>query len=153
MTTSQHFSEIQLQHGRDPDASDLEILKSSHQLMLQIYRFCPGLLLSVIPLLEENLRAADEVPLREQSTRTLGTMFGERPVVGGGVADLAKAYPGAWRAWVGRKVDKSLSVRVAWVDAAKGILGNHPELRKELEGKPYQGPTTQRQAETRTQAI
>jgi sister-chromatid-cohesion protein PDS5 len=61
-------------------------------------------------------------------------MFGERPVVGTGRADLAKAYPSAWRAWIGRKVDKALSVRLAWVESTRGILCNHPELRRELEG-------------------
>ena len=91
--------------------------------------------MSVMPLLEENLRVADEVPLRQLSTRTLGTIFGERPVVGGLVADMAKAFPGAWRAWLGRKVDKALQVRLAWVETSQGILQNHPEIRKEMEGK------------------
>jgi sister-chromatid-cohesion protein PDS5 len=62
-------------------------------------------------------------------------MFGERPVVGTGRADLAKAYPSAWRSWLGRKVDKALSVRLAWVESTRGILCNHPELRRELEGE------------------
>lgn len=88
----------------------------------------------VIPVLEENLRAADEPFLRELSTKTLGTMFGERPVVGTGRADLAKAYPSTWRAWLGRKVDKTLGVRLAWVACARGILVSHPELRRDLEG-------------------
>lgn len=129
------MAEIQLKHGKDPDQADLKVLTESHALLLTMYRHCPGLLLSVVPLLEENLRAADEVPLRQLSTRTLGTMFGERPVVGTGVADIATAYPSAWRAWLGRKVDKALPVRLAWVEASKGILVNHPELRKELESE------------------
>jgi sister-chromatid-cohesion protein PDS5 len=62
-------------------------------------------------------------------------MFGERPVVGTGVADIPRAFPSTWRAWLGRKVDKNVGVRLAWVEAAKGILVNHPELGKEVEGK------------------
>jgi sister-chromatid-cohesion protein PDS5 len=103
--------------------------------MLAMYRNCPGLLVSLVPLLEENLRAADEVPLRQLSTKTLGTMFGERPMVGSDVADLAKAFPGAWRSWLGRRVDKALPVRLSWVEASKGILDGHPELRAETEGR------------------
>ncbi|RXK35355.1 hypothetical protein M231_07377 [Tremella mesenterica] len=128
-----HFAEIQTSHGRNPDSNDLKILTESHILLLNIYSHCPALLLNVIPLLEENLKVADEIPLRQLSTKTLGTMFGERPVVGAGVADVAKAYPAAWRAWLGRRVDKALVVRLAWVEAARGVLAKNPELRKEME--------------------
>lgn len=110
-------------------------MSNSHDLLLTIYRHCPGLLLNVIPMLEENLRVADEVNLRQLTTKTLGTMFGERPMVGAGVADIARAYPSAWRSWLGRKVDKAILVRLAWVDAAKGILTSHPELHKALESE------------------
>ena len=132
-THPQHFSDIQLSHGRDPSPTDLKILTESHQLLLTIFRNAPNLLLNVVPLLEENLRAADETPLRQLSTQTLGAMFGERPIVSGGVVDLARTYPATWRAWLGRRVDKATSVRVAWVEAARDILVSHPELRKELE--------------------
>lgn len=128
-----HFAQIQNSHGRDPSPADLKVLADSHALLLSIYRYSPSLLMSVMPLLEENLRVADEVPLRQLSTRTLGTIFGERPIVGGLVADMAKAFPGAWRAWLGRKVDKALPVRLAWVETSRGILQKHPELRKEME--------------------
>lgn len=102
--------------------------------MITIYRYCPNLLINVVPLLEENLKVADEVQLRQLSTKTLGTMFGMRPVVGGGVADLAKTATAAWRSWLGRKVDKALPVRMAWVEAAGVILANQPDLRGQMEG-------------------
>lgn len=129
-----HFSEIQLSHGRDPSPADMKELEESHSLLLSIYRHCPDLLLNVIPLLEENLRAADEVPLRQLSTKTLGTMFSERPVLQLGVVDLARAYPSAWRSWCGRRVDKTLGVRLAWVEATGRILANQPNLRNQVEG-------------------
>jgi sister-chromatid-cohesion protein PDS5 len=134
LADKQHFSAIQLEHGRNPNHDDLKALTDSHTLLLNMFRFSPGLLIIVVPLLEANLKAADEVPLRALSTRSLGKMFGERPVVGTGRADLAKAYPSAWRAWLGRKVDKHITVRLAWVESTRGILCNHPELRRELEG-------------------
>ena len=129
----QHFSEIQLKHGRSPSQEDFKILTTSHKLLLTIYRNAPGLLLNVVPVLEENLRAADEIPLRQLSTKTLGKMFGERPVVGAGTADLARAYPSAWRAWLGRRLDKATAVRLSWVESSRIVLANHPELRQELE--------------------
>lgn len=134
-----HFSEIQMTHGRDPSPTDLETLKESHNLILTMFRNAPSLLLNVIPVLEENLRAVEEVPLRQLSTETLGTMFGERPLISNGVESgivvMARAYPATWRAWLGRKVDKALPVRLAWVHATPKIITNQPELRKEVEGE------------------
>ncbi|TXT14456.1 uncharacterized protein COLE_00649 [Cutaneotrichosporon oleaginosum] len=132
-----HFSDIQMSHGRDPSPADLQVLKESHALILTMFRNAPNLLVNVIPVLEENLRAVEEVPLRQLSTETLGTMFGERPIIGKGVESgvvmIAKAYPATWRAWLGRKVDKALPVRLAWVQATGKIIANQPDLRKEVE--------------------
>lgn len=134
-----HFSDIQMAHGRDPSPTDLQTLKESHELVLTMFRNAPNLLVNVIPVLEENLRAVEEVPLRQLSTETLGTMFGERPIIGKGVESgivmIAKSYPATWRAWLGRKVDKALPVRLAWVQATGKIIANQPELRKEVEGE------------------
>lgn len=105
--------------------------------MITMYRYCPNLLINVVPLLEENLKAVDEVPMRQLSTKTLGTMFGMRPVVSGGVADLAKSAAATWRSWVGRKVDKALPVRLAWVQAAGAILANQPDLRGQMESELF----------------
>jgi sister-chromatid-cohesion protein PDS5 len=127
------YSDIQLEHGRDPSPEDLRTLTETNDQLLVIFRNAPNLLVNIIPLLEENLRAADETPLREISVKTLGSMFGERPLFGSGVVDIARAFPSAWRSWIGRHVDKALPVRLAWVEAAGPILVNHSELRKELE--------------------
>ncbi|WVQ98079.1 hypothetical protein IAU59_005201 [Kwoniella sp. CBS 9459] len=124
-----HFSEIQLAHGKDPSQNDIKILAESHKLLLTIYRFCPDLLLNTVPLLEENLKIADEVPIRHLSVKTLGRLFGQRA----GAEDPARKYPSAWRAWLGRKVDKALSVRLAWVEGTREVLIKHPEVRRELE--------------------
>lgn len=135
--TLQHFSEIQLQHGKNPTPADLKVMSDSHALMIDMYRLCPGMMINVVQQLEDNLKAVDEIPLRQLSTKTLGTMFGMRPAVGSDIADLARAYPGAWRAWLGRRVDKAIGVRLAWVEAAAIVLSGHPELRSELEGKCF----------------
>ncbi|WWD07643.1 hypothetical protein V865_005744 [Kwoniella europaea PYCC6329] len=125
-----HFSEIQASHGRDPSNNDMKIITESHELLLTIYKFCPDLLLNVVPLLEDNLKVRDEDKLRQLSVKTLGAIFAQRP----GAEDPARKYPSAWRAWLGRKVDKALPVRLAWVEATKEVLVNHPEVRLELQG-------------------
>ncbi len=132
-TWEQHFSEIQIAHGRGSTPDDIAVVAESHELLLTMFRYCPGLLLNVVPQLEDNLRLADVPAIRELSTKTLGTMFGSRPVAG--TLDISKAYPSAWRSWLGRNVDKSVQVRSVWVQAAREILVNHPELRNDIEGE------------------
>lgn len=80
--------------------------------------------------MEENLKAADEVPLRQLSTHTLGHLFAQRA----GSDDPAKRYPSTWRAWLLKKTDKAVQVRLSWVETTQQILVAHPEVRRELEG-------------------
>ncbi|KAK1921574.1 armadillo-type protein [Papiliotrema laurentii] len=129
-----HFAELQIAHGRNPTSEDMKAMADSHALMLTIWRYSPNVLLLVIPQLEENLRAADQAEIRNLTTRTLASMFGYRPRVGMTVAELAKAYPNTWKSWLGRKVDKSVQVRLTWVESSLEILANVPDLRKDLEG-------------------
>nr|XP_019008459.1 uncharacterized protein I206_07018 [Kwoniella pini CBS 10737]OCF47240.1 hypothetical protein I206_07018 [Kwoniella pini CBS 10737] len=124
-----HFSEIQANHGRDPSPDDIKALTESHALLITIYKFCPDLLLNVIPLLEDNLKVSDELIIRQLSVKTLGRLFAQRA----GSEDPSKKYPSTWRAWLGRRVDKAFNVRLTWVEGTKGVLTNHPEVREELQ--------------------
>lgn len=124
-----------MNHGKNPTSEDMDVMRESHQLIIVMWRNCPNVLPMVIPTLEENLRAADQTDIRELTTRTLASMFGYKPRIGLSVAELARAYPTTWRAWLGRKVDKSTQVRLAWASSSVQILVQIPDLRKELEGK------------------
>lgn len=53
-----------------------------------------------------------------------------------GGADLVKKYPSTWNVWLQRKNDKSGSVRLKFVEAAKGLLVNLPQHREAVEGVP-----------------
>ncbi|WWC86884.1 uncharacterized protein L201_001763 [Kwoniella dendrophila CBS 6074] len=124
-----HFSEIQSTHGRDSSQNDLQILEESHKLLLTIYKFCPDLLLNVVPLLEDNLRVSEETSLRQLSVKTLGSIFSQRP----GAEDPSKRFPSAWRSWLSRRIDKNTNVRLTWIEGTKGVFTNHPEVRAELQ--------------------
>ncbi|KZO98450.1 hypothetical protein CALVIDRAFT_495831 [Calocera viscosa TUFC12733] len=124
---SQYFTDIILQHSR---GEDLEDLRAAHNLIKQLNRDCPTLLLNVIPQLEEELRV-DEIDIRLMATETLGTMFGEKTTLGSG--ELAKKYPSTWRTWLLRQNDKAVAARVALLDAISSLLLNHPEQRGEAE--------------------
>ena len=107
----------------------------SHKLLLTIWRNTPDLLPLVLPTLEANLKAADEAEIRALTTRTLGSMFSIRPRVGQSMAELSRSHPTTWKAWLGRKVDKVVAVRVAWVESTYDVLAEIGDLRRELEGE------------------
>jgi sister-chromatid-cohesion protein PDS5 len=121
----QYFTETILRHGED---EDLDEISTAHDLIKQLNRACPSLLLNVVPQLEEELRV-DELQIRLMATQVLGEMFSDKRG-----AELAKKYPTTWQTWLVRKNDKAPAVRVAFVEGSVNLLKNHPSLRVEIEG-------------------
>ncbi|KAH0581979.1 hypothetical protein H2248_011642 [Termitomyces sp. 'cryptogamus'] len=120
----QHFTDIIVANSQD---DDLDEIRAAHELIKRLNRSCPGLLHSVIPQLEEELRV-EEVSLRLIATQVLGEMFGDK-----GGPELVKKYPTTWNVWQHRKNDKVASVRLKFVEAAKGLFVNLFEQRDLLE--------------------
>jgi sister-chromatid-cohesion protein PDS5 len=121
----QHFTDIIVSNSADEDFSEI---RTAHELIKRIHRSCPGLLSSVIPQLEEELRVEDTT-LRSIATQVLGEMFGDK-----GGADLVKKHPATWKVWVLRKNDKSAAIRLKFVEAARGLIAHLPEQRNIVEG-------------------
>ena len=122
----QYFTDIIVSNSRE---EDFEEIRTAHDLVKQLSRSCPGLLTSVIPQLEEELRV-EEVQLRLIATGVLGDMFSDR-----GGSDMVKKYPSTWNVWLQRKNDKTSAVRLRFVEAAKGLLANLPQHRDIIEGE------------------
>lgn len=121
----QYFTDIIVAHSQDEEFDDI---RTAHDLIKRLNRSCPSLLQSVIPQLEEELRVED-VQLRLIVTQVLGEMFSDK-----GGADLVKKYPTTWAVWLNRKNDKSPAIRLKFVEAAKGLLMNLPEMRDVVDG-------------------
>ncbi|KAM3587233.1 Sister chromatid cohesion protein pds5 [Umbelopsis sp. WA50703] len=73
----QHFSDILMEAKSSDDEQDYEQLKEAHELIQEIHKTVPDVLLSVIPQLEEETKVED-VHVRALGTKTLGIMFAER---------------------------------------------------------------------------
>ena len=125
----------------------MEKLKTTHDLIFRIHLACPGILHSVIPILESELRA-DKVEVRVVATKTLGGMYAgflssstptssnsdetasksttthTQPFVGPSktAVDLYRKYPSTWTSWLARRVDVSPLVRLACVEAVPAML-------------------------------
>ncbi|EDR01919.1 uncharacterized protein LACBIDRAFT_254367 [Laccaria bicolor S238N-H82] len=121
---SQYFTDIIVSHAPEDDFDDI---RNAHDLIKRLHHSCPGVLPSVIPQLEEELRAED-LTLRLIATQVLGDMFADK-----GGPDLVKKYPATWNAWIGRKNDKNVQIRLKVVEASKALLTNLPDLREVLE--------------------
>ncbi|KAI9511424.1 armadillo-type protein [Russula earlei] len=120
----QYFTEIIVQHAPDDELDDI---RKAHELVKQLNKFCSPLLHLVIPQLEEELRVED-LTLRTMATQVLGDMFADK-----GGADLLRKYPTTWSFWNLRRNDKSPVVRLAFVEAAYGLLVGLPEQRDFVE--------------------
>ncbi|KAF8067855.1 armadillo-type protein [Lyophyllum atratum] len=120
----QYFTDIIVANSRDEDFSEI---RTAHELIKRLNHSCPALLHSVIPQLEEELRV-EEVALRLIATQVLGEMFADKSG-----AELVKKYQTTWNAWVLRKNDKSVAVRLRFVEATKGLLVNPFEERGVVE--------------------
>jgi sister-chromatid-cohesion protein PDS5 len=121
----QYFTDIIVSHSRDEEFEDI---RTAHDLIRQLNRSCPSLLHSVMPQLEEELRAED-VQLRLIASHLLGEMFSDK-----GGNDLVKKYPTTWNMWLQRKNDRSPAIRLKFVEAANGLYTNLPDLRDVIEG-------------------
>lgn len=123
---SSYFSESILAHSpshpedlndeEDAGEKDFAEIKKTHRLIKRLHTACPKLLESVIPQLEEEMRA-QEVQIRIIVTDIFGEMLTDK----GGV-DLVKNFPTTWNVWLARKNDRAVPVRVKFVEACRKLL-------------------------------
>lgn len=128
--------EIYNEHARSMDEEDVASLEEAHSQIVTLFEHCPKVLLQVFPQLEETLQH-DNAQVRILSTNTLSTIFGLAGKYNLGVGSTGShtIYRSTWEAWLKRRTDKAVLVRIAWVNGTKNSLTNHPELRRELERK------------------
>lgn len=124
---TQYFSETIVTASGEDDLEEREKeLRQCHQLIIQINKTVPSLLLNVIAVLEQEL-VAEDLMVRQIAVHTLGRMFAEKAS-----GSLAAKYPSTWKTWLGRSKDKAQSMRVLWISSISPILVHHPELRADL---------------------
>lgn len=123
------FNQIQESLVEEGDA-DLDELATAHELIKELNRAAPQVLLNVVPQLEEQLQS-NHVSLRMMAAKSLGSMFAEHA---GMLDHLARRYPSTWKAWLGRSNDRDHNVRLVVLEALKPIWVAHPALvQQDLE--------------------
>ncbi|KAI8087857.1 armadillo-type protein [Gilbertella persicaria] len=122
----QYFSDTLISvSNTDETEEDLEEIKRAHHLIRKMNAVTPDLLLNVLPLLQEEMRV-DHIHVRQLATETLGHMFAESSL------NVAAKYPAIWKTWLGRRHDKSIQLRVKWLEMSVDIFKHHPESMSEL---------------------
>ncbi|CAI2176405.1 15434_t:CDS:10 [Funneliformis geosporum] len=119
---TQYFTDVIVEADRNGTSTEeLNNFKTAHDLIKELNRAAPGLLLNVIPQLEEELKL-DDTPLRLLATQVLGEMFSEKD------STLASRYDNVWKMWLLRRNDKTTDIRCAWVEYCLPLYINHHEL-------------------------
>lgn len=124
----QYFGDLITSTTEEVEDEDLDTMRTSHELVKRLHHSCPGVLHSVIPILETELRA-DGLNPRLLATQTLGEMYADK-----GGPDLVKKYPTTWAAWINRKADISVAVRLKCVEAIPALITNLPDARDAIQG-------------------
>ncbi|KAG0089620.1 hypothetical protein BGZ92_004499 [Podila epicladia] len=122
----QYFSDIISAAGSEEvSAKELNDFKTVHQLVVELNKGAPILLLNVIPQLEGELKLTD-VNIRSLAVSSLGQMFAEK------TSQLASHYESTWKAWLLRRNDKVSSVRIHWLECLVNLIKSQPTLAKDL---------------------
>ncbi|CAK9438111.1 uncharacterized protein LODBEIA_P24230 [Lodderomyces beijingensis] len=143
-SVAQYFSEILyrnvtlLEQQQQPDSEDstrkdygkgkiraeaMEVLTNIHRLSVQIWKFVPSIMSSVMSLLEDELNASEE-KVRALATKSIGEMLGSAPL-NSSVPHLKVNFfiihKSTWAAWLRKPMDVSALVRSSWVTSLPEI--------------------------------
>lgn len=103
----------------------LGICAKVYDLIYELNKICPSVLLSVLPQLECKLKSGQEQE-RLGAVALLARMFSEKD------SQLARQHQSLWRAFLGRFNDISVAIRTKCVQYSMHFLLNHPELRRDI---------------------
>ncbi|KAI3653742.1 hypothetical protein MP228_001689 [Amoeboaphelidium protococcarum] len=109
----------------DSDQKDTALLDQAHSLVYELFKVTDGVLLSVIPQLDAELKV-DDLQMRTLAVKTLGTLFAEKG------SDLIKKYPSVWSNWLEKKNDKAVNIRLQWLDYAPQLYRFHVDMIDQL---------------------
>ncbi|KAI8352060.1 hypothetical protein BD560DRAFT_477874 [Blakeslea trispora] len=123
----QYFSDVLISVSTtdETEEEDYAEVKKAHGLICKMNAVVPELLMNVLPLLQEEMKV-DNIHIRQLSTETLGHMFAEPS------SQVATQYPAIWKTWLGRRHDKSIQLRVKWLEISADIFKHHSNAVAEL---------------------
>lgn len=89
--------------------------KEIHTMLIDIHKTVPGLLLTVVPQLVEELGVEDPA-VRQIACLTLGDMFNS--------GNFITLYRQVFEEWLERRKDSNVDVRISWLEFACRLISN-----------------------------
>ncbi|KAI5953642.1 PDS5 [Candida jiufengensis] len=148
---AQHFSEILYHNSNKLEFNDesepelkkrneneflqaMEVLKQIHHLSVQLWRFIPTILSSVMALIDDELNASDE-RVRALATKSIGEMLSCSNY--GSSVPLHKVnffiiHKSIWNNWLKKASDISTLVRISFVQHLPNIIANNSYITSEI---------------------
>lgn len=121
---ARYFAEAMQDPVYEDDDEKMDALTSIHAQIQPLALAVPSLLTSVVPQLEAEL-VSDDVDIRTLAMQVLGALF---RAPGNDKESFARLYPSAWKAWLGRAIDKHVPIRMQWTNDALALMSTHPAL-------------------------
>ncbi|XP_046852455.1 sister chromatid cohesion protein PDS5 homolog B-like [Xenia sp. Carnegie-2017] len=109
-------------------ASESSLEDVIYDIIFELYKVCPSILLSVLPQLDCKIKSLEKND-RIQVVALLGKMFSDKD------SNLAQSHKLLWHSFLNRFVDIETDVRVEVTQHIKCILVNHPELTSDITEK------------------
>jgi sister chromatid cohesion protein PDS5 len=136
--TNQYFSDVLSRLYTDIEQIDEEDgeeeqeevaaeIEKTGQLIEEIWKAVPEMLVSIIGQIEQNLEIEDD-RIRFMSTKTLGSIIGYPA----SRVNFLRDHYSTFKAWIGRVKDKNVPIRIEWISATKDILENRVDGIKEI---------------------
>lgn len=117
--------------GKPTEAKRAETKRDKQEKLLilaeQIWISVPELLSSIMGQLEQGLSVEEDV-FRELTVRSIGKMISVIP----SRVSFVKDHFATWKAWMGRVIDKSAAIRIAWVQSTPAIITNRTDIVTEV---------------------
>ena len=106
---------------------DIIQLKKIHNLAIELWRYVPEVLTSVLGLLDNELEAEDLI-IRSTATDTVSNILSIYP----SRINFSSTYTETYMNWLKKPLDISFEIRICWLNGISKILENRNDLSNDL---------------------
>ncbi|QPG73730.1 hypothetical protein FOA43_001043 [Brettanomyces nanus] len=113
--------------NEDEVLGDFMQLTKIHLIIVELWRYVPEILASLLGLLDNEFEADDQ-RIRVLATQTVGEMLS----YANSSLNFIREHPESYSAWIKKPLDRSTLVRIAWIRATTGIIEARTDIASDL---------------------
>lgn len=111
----------------NPKKIDIVQLRKVHNLAIELWRYVPEVLTSVLGLLDNELEA-EALVIRSIATETVSNILAIQP----SRINFATAYTETYMNWLKKPLDISFEIRINWISGLSKILENRNDITQDI---------------------